>query len=138
MGARLFRIMVFMLVLTGFAQMPIFKRYYIADIPGLGFLAKFEVTHLMHYLFAAVFIAWAVYRLTAWLIDTRVRVLPGVWTVVRALLPAGIILTGLFQVIRNFTGIHFAQGTIIAFDFLHLGMCLAFLSALPMMRTDKR
>jgi len=26
----------FLLVLTGFGQMPIFKRYYIADIPGLG------------------------------------------------------------------------------------------------------
>ena len=30
---------VFFLTLTGFGQMPIFKRYYIADIPGLGWLA---------------------------------------------------------------------------------------------------
>ena len=29
---------VFFLTLTGFGQMPIFKRYYIADIPGLGWL----------------------------------------------------------------------------------------------------
>ena len=29
-------ITVFFLTLTGFGQMPIFKRYYIADIPGLG------------------------------------------------------------------------------------------------------
>ena len=30
---------VFFLTLTGFGNMPIFKRYYIADIPGLGWLA---------------------------------------------------------------------------------------------------
>ena len=37
------------LTLSGFGQMPIFKRYYIADIPGLGWLAKFYITHYIHY-----------------------------------------------------------------------------------------
>ena len=40
----------FVMVLTGFGQMPIFKRYYISDIPGMGWLAKFYVTHYIHYL----------------------------------------------------------------------------------------
>jgi len=47
----LYLITLFFLVLTGFGQMPVFKRYYIADIPGLGWLAQFFVTHYMHYLF---------------------------------------------------------------------------------------
>jgi hypothetical protein len=132
------RLIFFMLVVTGFAQMPIFKRYYVADIPGLGWLANFEVTHLMHYVFAALFIAWAFYLLTAWLIETRGRVRPGVMKIAWALVLAGIILTGLFQVVRNLAGYHFAQGTIIAFDIMHLGLCLAFLAALPMMRAAKR
>ena len=33
---RLFAVTVFGLGLTGVAQMPIFSRYYIADIPGFG------------------------------------------------------------------------------------------------------
>ena len=50
-----------MLTLTGFGQMPIFKRYYIADIPGLGWLAKFYITHFMHYLGASLIMALLAY-----------------------------------------------------------------------------
>jgi hypothetical protein len=42
-------ITVLFLTLSGFGQMPIFKRYYIADIPGFGWLAQFYVTHYIHY-----------------------------------------------------------------------------------------
>ena len=51
----------FFLVLTGFGQMPIFKRYYIADIPGLGWLAEFFVTHYIHYLGAIVLLGLIAY-----------------------------------------------------------------------------
>ncbi|MCP4020290.1 MAG: hypothetical protein GY729_00480, partial [Desulfobacteraceae bacterium] len=54
-------ITIFFITLTGFAQMPIFKRYYIADIPGLGWLAKFYVNHSLHYIFAAILIAFTTY-----------------------------------------------------------------------------
>jgi len=37
-GHWFYLITVIFLVLSGFGQMPIFKRYYIADIPGLGWL----------------------------------------------------------------------------------------------------
>ena len=49
------------LTLTGFGQMPIFKRYYIADIPGLGWLAKFYITHFIHYLGAILILALLAY-----------------------------------------------------------------------------
>jgi len=51
MGALLF-----LLALTGFAQMPIMKRYYIADLPGLGWLADFFTTSRLHYAAAAAFL----------------------------------------------------------------------------------
>ena len=56
-------ITVLFLVLSGFGQMPIFKRYYIADIPGLGWLAQFDVTHYIHYLFAIILIGLTSYFL---------------------------------------------------------------------------
>ncbi len=49
----------FFITLSGFGQMPIFKRYYIADTPGLGWLAQFYVTHIIHYISATVLIAFA-------------------------------------------------------------------------------
>ncbi len=48
--------LLFLLALSGFAQMPIMKRYYIADIPGLGWLADFFATSLLHYAAAAAFL----------------------------------------------------------------------------------
>jgi len=53
----------FFITLSGFGQMPIFKRYYIADIPGLGWLAQFYVTHIIHYAAASVLIALVLYIL---------------------------------------------------------------------------
>ena len=53
--------LVFMMALTGFGQMPIFKRYYIADIPGLGWLAAYWVTHYIHYLGAALLLGIGAY-----------------------------------------------------------------------------
>ena len=51
----------FFLVLTGFGQMPVYKRYYISDIPGLDWLSQFYITHVMHYIASFVLIALAVY-----------------------------------------------------------------------------
>ncbi|MDJ0667751.1 MAG: hypothetical protein QNJ61_10750, partial [Desulfobacterales bacterium] len=45
--------------LSGFGQMPIFKRYYIADLPGLGWLAQFYTTHYIHYLGAILLLGIA-------------------------------------------------------------------------------
>ncbi len=64
----------FGLVLSGFAQMPIFKRYYIADIPGLGWLAQFYVTHLIHYLAAIIFIGISAYLLVDYLMVRRKQI----------------------------------------------------------------
>ena len=42
------------LALTGMGQMPIFSRYYIADLPGLGWLGDYETTAALHLALAAV------------------------------------------------------------------------------------
>ena len=57
-------ILIFLLMgLTGFGQMPIFKRYYIADIPGLAWLDQYYVTHTIHYLGAIALLALIAYGL---------------------------------------------------------------------------
>lgn len=118
---------IFSLVLTGFGQMPIFKRYYVADIPGLGWLAEFFVTHYIHYLGAVVFLALAAYILTDYWVVRRNsrRMTTNGW--IRTGLLTGILASGGLLVIRNLTGTHFAPGFIIFLDITHLGLVMVFL-----------
>jgi uncharacterized membrane protein (UPF0182 family) len=117
----------FFLVLTGFGQMPIFKRYYIADIPGLGWLAEFFVTHYIHYLGAIVLLALAAYILTDYLMLKRNsrRMTASGW--IRIAVLSGILVSGGLLVIRNLTGTNFTPGFIIFLDITHLGLVMVFL-----------
>jgi hypothetical protein len=117
----------FFLVLTGFGQMPIFKRYYIADIPGLGWLAEFFVTHYIHYLGAIVFLALAAYMITDHLIMKRNSRRMTASGYVRIAVLTGILVSGALLVIRNLTGTNLTPGFIIFLDISHLGLVMVFL-----------
>ena len=117
----------FFLVLSGFGQMPIFKRYYIADIPGLGWLAEFFVTHYIHYLGAIVLLALIAYLAADYLVLKRnSRRLPASGYI-RLVLLTGILISGGLLVIRNLTGTHFSPEFIIFLDITHLGLVVALL-----------
>ena len=117
----------FLLVLTGFGQMPIFKRYYVADIPGLGWLAEFFVTHYIHYLGAIVLLALAAYMVTDHLILKRNSKRLTVSGFVRTAVLSGILVSGALLVMRNLTGSNSAPGFIIFMDLTHLGLVMLFL-----------
>ena len=117
----------FFLVLTGFGQMPIFKRYYIADIPGLGWLAEFFVTHYIHYLAAVLFLAFASYMIVDYLVLKRKSRKMTATGYVRTALIAGILASGLFLVVRNLAGSNLSSDFIIFLDLCHLGMVMTFL-----------
>ena len=117
----------FFLVLTGFGQMPIFKRYYIADIPGLGWLAEFFVTHYIHYLGAVVLLALVAYFLTDYVVFKRTARRMTSTGYIRIALLAGILVSGALLVIRNLPGAVFAHGFIIFLDIAHLGLVMVFL-----------
>jgi hypothetical protein len=120
-------LLMFLLALTGFAQMPIFKRYYIADLPGLGWLAMFYVTHYLHYIGAVLILGLAAYFVTAYL---RTRPEPPKLTpsgYLRAGLIGVILVTGLLLAVRNFPGYVFSPGVVIALDLAHLGSVFVFI-----------
>ena len=118
---------IFFLTLTGFGQMPIFKRYYIADIPGLGWLAQFFVTHYIHYLAAVLFLAFAAYMIVDYMVLKRKSRRMTATGYVRGALLTGILASGLFLVIRNLAGSNLSSNFIIALDLCHLGLVMAFL-----------
>lgn len=120
-------LILFLITLTGFAQMPIFKRYYIADIPGLGWLAQFYVTHSLHYIFAAAMIGIGVFVLLDLMLTGK-----GFFSVtksgmVRGVLIMGLMVSGGFMVVRNLPGVYFSHVAIYVMNLSHLGLCMGLL-----------
>jgi len=126
-GRWFYLITILFLSLSGFGQMPIFKRYYIADIPGLGWLAEFFVTHYIHYLAAILFLAFTAYMIIDYLLSQRKSRRMTASGYVRSALLAGILASGVFLVIRNLAGSHLSSDFIIFLDLCHLGLVIAFL-----------
>ena len=117
-------ITLFFITLSGFAQMPVFKRYYIADIPGLGWLAQFYVTHIMHYIAAIVLIAFAIYILFDFIFNGSGSNRITGFGYLKIVILAGLIVSGALMVIKNLTGVYFGHNLIIALDLVHLGLCM--------------
>jgi len=53
----------FILILTGIGQMPVYRRYMIDQVPGLGWSSNFAVTLNLHYLAGIALLFAAVYHL---------------------------------------------------------------------------
>jgi hypothetical protein len=115
--------------LTGFAQMPIFKRYYIADIPGLGWLAQFYVTHYMHYLGAILLLALLAYALVDFVAGNGRQLTLTAAGYVRSSVVAALVLSGVLLVIRNQSGIYMDPRLIIFLDLVHMGLVMGLVIA---------
>lgn len=125
----IYAITLFFITLSGFAQMPVFKRYYIADIPGLGWLAQFYVTHIIHYTAASVLIAFTIYILVDFIFNGS-----GLSRITRSgyfkiAILAGLIVSGTLMVIKNLSNVFFSHNMIIALDLVHLGLCMMLILA---------
>lgn len=121
-------ILLFLLMgLTGFGQMPIFKRYYIADIPGLAWLDQYYVTHTIHYLGAIVLLALIAYCLVTYgaLLRKRYRLTVLAW--IRAVLLASIVGTGIFRVLKNLPDVVFSPGFTMFIDIAHLAFMMLYI-----------
>ncbi len=120
----LYMITIVFLVLSGFGQMPIFKRYYIADIPGFEWLAQFYVTHAMHYIFAAILLALSIYVVSDHFLDKRKDRRITKTGFFKSVMLLGLMVTGAFMVYKNLPGVFFSHVTIIILDLTHMGLCM--------------
>jgi len=118
---------IFLMALTGFGQMPIYKRYYMADIPGFGWLADFLITRYVHYLGAALLLALLSYFLFDYFFVRRKNLKATRTGILRIALLAGIVITGILFVVKNFPVHYFSHDFIIVLNLCHLGFVMAFL-----------
>ena len=123
----LYILTVFFMALTGFGQMPIYKRYYLSDIPGFGWLANFWTTRYVHYVAAAMLLAIVAYIIVQYATLNRAHRKITISGYLRGALLLGIILTGILFVIKNFPVFVFSPEFIIALNLSHLGFVMIFL-----------
>ena len=122
----LYRLAVAALAVSGLAQMPIFKRYYIADIPGLGWTADYFFTHRLHYVAAAVLLFWLARRI---IIAGAASI--GAW---RLALLAALIATGVPRMLKNLPDVSFSPTATMLIDWAHLAAAMALgITALTML-----
>ena len=135
---RVFILTVAVLAFTGFGQMPIFKRYYISDIPGMAWSADFYFTHFLHYIGAAVLLGLFAYFIMDYILSgrKRFRLTPSAY--LRIILLAGIVATGIFRVFKNMPDVLFSPAFTVFIDISHLGFAMAYLFVALVLAVMKR
>jgi hypothetical protein len=106
--------------------MPVLKRYYITDLPLMGWAEDFFTLSHLHYLAAALLLLLLAYRLAAGPGLATGRwgwgpLSPWGWTLLAVL-----IASGAFKAARN-AGVYLDPVFIMVLDFAHLGSAMAFM-----------
>ena len=118
-----------MLAFTGFGQMPLYKRYYIADIPGMAWSADFYTTHLVHYIFSILLFGIVSYAAFNYLLINRKNAALTTSGYVRAVIVAGLMVSGLLLVTYNFAGVSLPIWAAATLLFTHMGFAMALIVA---------
>lgn len=124
---RVFILAMVLTVFTGFGQMPIFKRYYISDIPGMAWAADFYATHFLHYVGAMVLMGLFAYFILDYFLSERKMFRLSASAYLRIILMAGIVATGILRVFKNLPDVVFSPAFTVFIDIAHLGFAMAYL-----------
>ena len=125
--SRLYIATFIVMAFSGFGQMPIFKRYYISDIPGMGWSADFYLTHYIHYVGAIFFLGFLSYVLLDYVLSGRKGYRLTYSAYVRIAVLGGIVITGVFRVLKNLPDVVFSPGFTLLIDISHLGFMMLYL-----------
>jgi len=124
---RLYVFAFVVMAFTGFGQMPLYNRYYLSDVPGMGWTSNYALTHVIHYLGAIFLLAFFAYKiLDYFLARTKDYRLTGA-AYARIALLSGIVVTGILRVIKNLPDVSFSPGFTLFFDVAHLGFMMTYL-----------
>ncbi len=117
----------FVMAFTGFGQMPIMRRYYINEVPGLGWTADFYIGLKIHYYAAMVLLFILFYLGTGYLISKVKSSRLSLSGTIRAVLLAVVTLSGAVLMLDNLAGVSLSQNTLIVMDLVHMGGVMVFL-----------
>jgi uncharacterized membrane protein YhaH (DUF805 family) len=113
---------------TGFGNMPLYGRYYIADVPGFGWSGDFFINVNVHILAGSLLLAIAVYAFMNSILHGEGRKQRLTFTGrLRVFFLVLSLLTGILMVIKNLPEIRFPLEMLIAFNFAHMGAAVLLL-----------
>ena len=107
---------------TGFGNMPIYKRYYLSDIPGMGWSGNFFINLNLHYITGSILLGLAVYFSIIFLKTHKSKDRFTTTGKLRAVFLGILIFSGILLAIRNLSGVNFIYGVQMFVVFIHLGI----------------
>ncbi|MCJ2163320.1 MULTISPECIES: 4Fe-4S ferredoxin [unclassified Pseudodesulfovibrio] len=122
--SRLFIFSVAALAFTGFMQMPLAKRYYLTEVPGMAWTGDFYMVHKIHYLLAALLLFVVGLTVVNWLRawkDTLVLTRLGA---LRVAVVGGLVISGGLRVYRNLPDVTLDPAVIVTIEWVHLGLVM--------------
>ncbi len=122
---------------TGFGQLPLYNRYYLSDMPGMGWSSDYALTHILHYLGAIFLLAFFTYKILDYFLSGRKAYRLTGAAYARIALLSGIVITGIFRVIKNLPDVSFSPGFTLFFDVAHLGFMMTYLLCALAFRISK-
>ena len=126
----LYALAVIVALFTGFGNMPLYGRYYVADVPGLGWSGNFFTNVNVHILAGSLLLGIGVYSIiTNLLVPGRATKRLTLSGRIRGILLALTLATGILMVIKNLPGVHFPFEMLIIANFTHMGTAVLFMAA---------
>lgn len=111
---------------TGFGNMPLYGRYYVADWPGFGWTGDFIANVKVHYLAGTVLLGIGIYLMFVRILlrsrGVRLTWL-GVWQSLSLWLA---MLSGLIMAAKNLPEVRMDLPLLVAMNFTHMGTAMLF------------
>ena len=122
-----YRVALAVSIFTGIGNMPMWGRFFVADIPGFGWSGNFFINLYVHYLSGALLLAISSYCIVVYRqrSDRRAKLSPA--GVVRGTVLGLVLVSGLLSAIKNLAFIDLPLKGLMALIFLHLGVAMAFI-----------
>lgn len=120
--SRVFIFAMAALSFTGMMQMPLAKRYFLVEVPGMAWTGDFFFVHMLHYVFAALLLFVVGLVSVNWLLEWKdsLRLTP--LGVVRAGVLGGLIVSGGFRVYRNLPDVTLHPAFVVTIEWVHFSL----------------
>lgn len=112
------------LSLTGMMQMPLAKRYFLTDLPGMAWTGDFFFVHKLHYVFAAILLFVVGLAAMNWLLEWRDKLCLTPMGGIRVILLGGLLVSGGLRVYRNLPGVTLDPTAILVIEWAHMGFAM--------------
>ena len=114
-------------VFTGFGNMPLWKRYYIADIPGMAWTGDFILNVQVHYLFGSILLAISCYFIIIYINLHKSGLKLTRTGGIRAVLLGLALVSGIFQALKILPAVNPSFEMMVFLNFFHMGTAAFFL-----------